>query len=169
MGTGNRAHRQTGNACTIEAVTDLDAVWPELTALFLEFEAYHQAFQPRALLPDWQERLKQRLRLHDDRLVLLARAGVEPVGCLVGVVRRDDGLAFDTYGYLTYAFVREASRSLGAGRKLLQEAEAWCRERGANRIELDVFSENELGVGFWSRSGFRPLSLTMTKPLERAS
>jgi GNAT superfamily N-acetyltransferase len=151
----------------VEVVSDLEAVWPELTALFLEFEAYHRAFQPRDLVPDWNERLRQRLHLHDDRLVLLGRADGEAVGCLVGVIRRDDGLAFDTYGYLTYAFVREPSRSLGAGRKLLQEAEAWCLQRGATRIELDVFAENELGVGFWTRSGFRPVSLTMSKSLER--
>ena len=159
----------TGKGISVERVTHLDTVWPELTSLFLEFEAYHQTFQPRELVSDWQERLKERLRLHDDRLVLLARAGGEAIGCLVGVMRRDDGLAFDTYGYLTYAFVRQVSRSLGAGRKLLEEAESWCRERGATRIELDVFAENELGVRFWTHSGFRPLSLTMAKPLERAS
>ena len=154
---------------SIERVTDLEAAWTDLTSLFLEFEAYHQTFQPRELVSDWQERLKERLRLHDDRLVLLARAGGEAIGCLVGVMRRDDGLALDTYGYLTYAFVRQASRSLGAGRKLLEDAESWCRERGATRIELDVFAENELGVGFWTQSGFRLLSLTMAKDLERAS
>jgi GNAT superfamily N-acetyltransferase len=159
----------TGNRFQIERVRDLDTAWQDLTPLFLEFEAYHQAFQPRELVPEWQERLQQRLRLHDDRLVLLARARGQAIGCLMGVIRRDDGLAFDTYGYLTYAFVRESSRSMGAGRKLLQEAEAWCRERGASRVELDVFAENDLGVGFWTRSGFTTLSLTMTKPLERAS
>jgi len=169
METGNPAIRQSGSGFNIERVSDLETVWLELKSLFLEFEVYHQAFQPRELVPDWEERLKQRLRLQDDRLVLLAQAAGEPVGCLVGVIRRDDGLAFDTYGYLTYAFVREPSRSLGAGRKLLQEAEAWCRERGATRIELDVFAENELGVGFWTRSGFKPLSLTLSKLLERAS
>jgi GNAT superfamily N-acetyltransferase len=152
----------------VERVLDLDAVWTDLTALFLEFEAYHQAFQPRQLLPDWQARLAQRLQLHYDRLILLARADGDAVGCLVGVIRRDDGLAADTYGYLTYAFVQESHRRGGVGRALLAEAEAWCRQRGATRVELDVFDENELAVGFWSASGFRPLSLTMSKTLEPA-
>ena len=165
MATGNLASGQSGTH--VERVTDLDASWAELIVLFHEFEAYHQSFQLRQLLPDWRERLGQRLRLHDDRLILLARNGEEAVGCFVGVIRRNDGLASDTYGYLTYAFVREAHRGSGAGRALLDAAETWCHSRGATRIELDVFSENELGIGFWTASGFRPLSLTMTKALER--
>jgi GNAT superfamily N-acetyltransferase len=161
------AGEQTG--ISVERVRDLDASWHDLTSLFLEFEAFHKAFQPRELLADWEARLKERLHLNADRLVLLARAGEDAVGSLVGVIRRDDGLAFDTYAYLTYAFVREPHRRSGVGQMLLHAAEQWSIERGASRIELDVFAENHIGVEFWKRTGFRPLSLTMSKPLERAS
>jgi GNAT superfamily N-acetyltransferase len=171
MNTGNRATGQFDKvgAIEVERVEDVEARWAELRWLLIAFESYHQSFQPRRLLPDWEERLKQRLKPHDDRLILIAWTDAEPVGCLVVVVRRSDGLAFDTYGYLTYAFVREDVRSRGIGRQLLAYAEDWCRERGAERVELDVFGQNELGYHFWNGAGYGPLSLTLAKSLEPAT
>ena len=171
MNRGNPAIGQSGNEreISVEEVEDVQARWAELKSLFIAFEAYNQAFQPRRLLSDWEERLKARLKPRDDRLVLIARFGDEPVGCLVGVVRRMDGLASDTYAYLSYAFVREDVRSRGIGRQLLAHAEDWCRERGAERVELEVFAQNELGLRFWNGAGYAPLSLTLGKSLEPAT
>jgi GNAT superfamily N-acetyltransferase len=167
MTTGKRANGQTGKAFELERVTDLDAVWRDVTTLFLEFDAYHQAFQPRQLLPDWEDRLKDRLRLHDDRVILLARYKAEAIGCIVGVIRRNDGLGIDTYGYLSHAFVRERYRRAAVGRALVEAAEAWCRDRGATRIELDVVLKNALGYEFWTHSRYKWVTVTMMKPLER--
>src|SRR5687767_11135149 len=102
---GEQGKPQEERPFQVERVVDLDTAWSELKSLFLEFDTYHQNFRSRQLLPDWEDRLKDRLRLHDDRLVLFARFKTEAIGCLVAVVRRNDGLGIDTYGYLTYAFV----------------------------------------------------------------
>ena len=148
-----------------ERVTDLDTAWPAVDVAVPRVRGLSPGVPTSRAVSDWQVRLKQRLRLHDYRLVLrrsswwrshrLPRRGYAPGRwpCLRHIRVSDLCLC--------------ASSPLevcGAGRKLLQEAEAWPRERGATRIELDVFAENELGVGFWTHSGFRPLSLTMSKP-----
>jgi GNAT superfamily N-acetyltransferase len=150
-------------AVTIERVADLDADWPSIAALYEEFEAYNQAFEQRTLAPDWQRRLRERLRLHGDRAVLLANDGASAAGFIVAGIRREDGLAAQTTGYLSFAYVREQYRRQGIGRALLAEAEAWCRERGAPRVELDVFMENAAGREFWQDCGYRPISMTLTK------
>jgi GNAT superfamily N-acetyltransferase len=166
---GRQADEQTGKAFVIEEVTDLDAVWPHMTSLFLEFEGHNQAFEPRDLLPDWNQRLKARLALHDDRLILLASVQGHVAGCIVAVIRRDDGLARGVHGYLSHMFVREAFRRTGVGSALLARAEGWCSQRGAERVELDVFEENRLGMRFWSNAGFYTCSRTMRKSLETTS
>ena len=163
---GKEVIGQTGKAVLIEEVADLDAAWPKLRALFKEFESYNQAFEPRELVADWEGRLKLRFRLHKDRLILIARDSDDFAGCLITVVRRDEGLAADVFAYLSYAFIRPQYRAQGIGTRLLKQAEDWCRDRGARRIELDVFIENALGVRFWSHAGFRPHSTTMRKQLE---
>jgi GNAT superfamily N-acetyltransferase len=157
---------QTSKEVVIEEVKDLDAAWTKLRALFKEFEAYNQSFEPRDLVPDWEERLKSRFRLNEDRLILVARDSDDFAGCLIAVVRRDEGLATDVFAYLSYAFIRPEYRAQGIGTHLLKQAEDWCRARGARRIELDVFIENALGMRFWSHAGFRPHSTTMRKQLE---
>jgi GNAT superfamily N-acetyltransferase len=164
MLAGRRSAEQE-HGVVIREVIDLDASWMHLTQLFLEFERYNQDFEPRELLPDWNQRWKQRLRLHEDRLILLAWVADEVAGCIAAVIRRNEGLANGSPGYLTYLYVREAFRGSGIGRALLGRAEVWCRARGAQRIEIDVFEKNSLGKEFWSRSGFKTYSRTMRKTL----
>jgi GNAT superfamily N-acetyltransferase len=147
----------------VETVSDLDAVWEDLVRLYLAFDAYNQPLQPHKLASDWQDRLRGRLKLHEDRLILIARSEGEAVGQLVAVIRRNEGLAGEDFGYLSHVFVEEGHRGGGAGAAMLSQAEDWCGLRGVSRIELEVLEGNELGRRFWTNSGFEAYSLTMQK------
>jgi GNAT superfamily N-acetyltransferase len=149
----------------ITRVTDLDAVWPELTTLLEELHEHHQPFWPRDFMPDWQVRWRHYLEAGDDRCILLARDGRAPVGYVNGAIRRNPSLFVETYGYIDDAYVRPAARRQGAGAGMLQQFEDWCRSRGVDEVRLGVVAANEVGVNFWVKSGFAPLTYTMSKRL----
>jgi RimJ/RimL family protein N-acetyltransferase len=55
--------------------------------------------------------------------------------------------------YLTVS-VRQSERGRGIGTKLITHAEAFARERGARRLELDVFAKNEGALRLYEKLGF---------------
>jgi ribosomal protein S18 acetylase RimI-like enzyme len=154
---------------TIERVDDIDAAFPELAALLEELHQYHQALRPHEFVPEWRSRWISYLRQDSERLVLLARKAGEPVGYLNGSIRRDPGLFRETYGYIDDAYVQPDLRRLGLGAAMLSRFEAWCREQGATEVRLSVAAANDVGFSFWQKSGFRPMSHTMTKSLAGGS
>jgi ribosomal protein S18 acetylase RimI-like enzyme len=105
---------------SIEEVTDLDAAWPELVALFQAFEEYNADFLSRDLRGDWEARWKDHLALGPDRLILVAYEGSDAMAYLVAGVSRDHGLFNETYAFISDAFVRSDFRGRGLGRRLLR-------------------------------------------------
>jgi len=69
------------------------------------------------------------------------------------------------YAYVTDIVVTSNMRGHGIGLKLLQEAEAFSRQRGATVLRLNVLSENRTARSFYTRTGFRELEIKLTKPL----
>jgi len=55
--------------------------------------------------------------------------------------------------YLTLS-VLKAERGKGIGTRLIGTAESFAKERGARRLELDVFAKNEAAVRLYERLGF---------------
>jgi GNAT superfamily N-acetyltransferase len=119
---------------------------------------------PRAFLPDWRQRWKAYLA-SDDRLILLARDGDEAVGLMIAALRRDPALFVETYAHLEDAYVREPYRRAGLGSRLVARVEEWARGCGAAEVRLGVVAANDLGVAFWTKSGFAPLTYQMSKSL----
>jgi ribosomal protein S18 acetylase RimI-like enzyme len=150
----------------IEEVQDIASVWSELTALYLESENYSRAFRSRTLPADWEQAWGEQMAPSDDRLVLVARKSSVAVGYLVAEIVRDFPLFPDPFGYLRDAFVLSEMRSQGAGRLMLAHAEAWCRNRGAFDVRLDVWAANSRGLRFWTLAGFEVQSMTMKKTLK---
>jgi ribosomal protein S18 acetylase RimI-like enzyme len=150
----------------IEEVTDLDTAWPDLEALFLELEAYHEPFVNRTLRSDWAPRWREFIAPGDYRLILIARQdGIAQGYAIVRFVPHDYGLFEDAYGYIHDAYVREEARSQGIGRAMLRRAEEWSRSKGADEVRLNVYAANKLGSRFWTLAGFELQSMTMRKPL----
>ncbi len=83
-----------------------------------------------------------------DGLLLIA----EWAGKIVGMVMAGyDGVR----GWIYSLAVAEEARQHGVGRKLLEEAEQKLRDKGCDKINLQVVGENSAVVEFYQKCGFR--------------
>jgi ribosomal protein S18 acetylase RimI-like enzyme len=57
-------------------------------------------------------------------------------------------------GWLYYVAADPASRSKGVGRRMVQAAEHWLRQRGVVKVQLLVRETNTNVVGFYEHLGF---------------
>src|SRR5690242_12842066 len=62
-------------------------------------------------------------------------------------------------GYIVTIDVLKAYRRSGIGTALLQEAERRLASMGAQYIELQTATNNEAGVAFWRRHGYRDVGI----------
>lgn len=58
-------------------------------------------------------------------------------------------------GWVNYVAVDPAHRRCGFGRALIDHAEAWLRERGCPKLNLQVLSSNAQVRAFYEAIGFR--------------
>ena len=56
-------------------------------------------------------------------------------------------------GWVYYLAVAPDRRRAGLGRKMMDAAEAWLRDRGAPKIQLMVREDNEAALGFYEALG----------------
>jgi ribosomal protein S18 acetylase RimI-like enzyme len=168
MAEDKRADEQTSKRFVIEEVTDVDAAWPLIEPLLLGIVDYHKPWDQRPLRTDWASRARDYMASRG--LTLLAKnASGEPVGFMSGFVSRDFGIFEEVYAYMDNAYVRADDRNQGVGTAMLNRFESWCRAQGATELRLDVVAGNELGFGFWTRSGFDVRRYEMVKGLEAPS
>lgn len=100
----------------------------------------------------------------ENAAILVARADGRIVGA---TMTGHDGHR----GALYYLGVDPDQRRGGIGRALVQAAEAWCRSRGAPKLNLLVRSENQAVLAFYAALGYLPtnsISLYRTLDSERA-
>jgi len=92
--------------------------------------------------------------------LLVARIGESLAGTVM--------VGFDGHrGWVYYLGVEPKHRRLGVGRRLMEEAEAWLRERGASKIQLMVRDTNAAAIGFYERLGMeRQRVVTIGKRLD---
>jgi GNAT superfamily N-acetyltransferase len=116
---------------------------------------YEWLFAPPGSRPaSWDERraavaLRQAIESHDS-VVLVADEG----GRLVGFVTAYQDLHSVRFGYRAWVedfAVDPERRSLGVGKRLLDAAKAWARERGATHLELDSAETRHDAHRFYER------------------
>ncbi|UCD01876.1 MAG: bifunctional helix-turn-helix transcriptional regulator/GNAT family N-acetyltransferase [Promethearchaeota archaeon] len=86
--------------------------------------------------------------LAKDRL-WIAEKGTEIVGS-IAIVKKDEKVA-----QLRWLLVEPHERNKGIGKKLLQEALSFCRNRGYNKIILGTFSDLLIARRLYSKNGFQ--------------
>ena len=107
----------------------------------------------------------------DDGLVLVADADGQPVGFLVLVIEAcDPGNVHllegeRRYGWVTDLFVAAKWRSQGIARRLLERAEAHCRELGLAALQIASLADNPAALRAYDRAGFDAYEITLVKRL----
>jgi GNAT superfamily N-acetyltransferase len=112
-----------------------------------------------------REELVPAMREHGNVVVWLVEdeASGDPVGLATCIVKFSTFAASATLNVHDIA-VLEDRRGEGIGRGLLDEVEAWARERGMARVSLEVLETNP-ARRLYERAGFEPKSTFMVKPL----
>lgn len=57
--------------------------------------------------------------------------------------------------------VKESFRGKGIGKKLLDYAKKDLKSRDINDIEINVWENNEIGLGFYKKHGFKTIQRRM--------
>lgn len=151
----------------IDRVSDLDAVWHDLVRLFEGQNAHHEGLMEPSL-PDWQDRLRARMSLDEDELLLMARQDGIAVGFVIARVRRDPSLWRESFVYLENIFVQETTRGTGIGRALVEAVERWTVERGVGEVRLGVMAGNDVAERFWAAGHYNDYIRTVRKLVSEA-
>ena len=64
-------------------------------------------------------------------------------------------------------FVREAFQSKGIATQLMDKAEAWSKEKGVSKIELQLYTNNEKALQFYQSMGFNPFMFIMERTVKQ--
>ena len=83
----------------------------------------------------------------------------ERAGTVVGILRCVESVGSpllfpDRYGYVSSVYVLPEQRRLGVLRRLVEQAERWCEQRGLDEMRLHSTADGESGNGAWSALGF---------------
>lgn len=63
-------------------------------------------------------------------------------------------------------FVKDAFRSKGVGKMLIEAFRNWAKELKMDKVSVNVFALNEKGIAFYKREGFLPQDLTLEMHLK---
>ena len=143
---------------------------PALNALFHQVDRHHSDG-----LPDYFQTTPRPVRspsflqglIEDQNVGLFV---TEQDGELTGFVHVEmrSAPAFAVFIQRLFAVVdnigtRQDLRRQGIGRALMQAAESWAKDRGAQTIELNVYAFNQAAMDFYRALGYEPLSHRLFK------
>lgn len=148
---------------------DADAI----SDVYLDSARHHTALDPDYYREPAREDVLRRYQLELSRSVEASALLVAVVdGFVVGVVEVEERQPAGAASMVrprkavdAGAAVLEEYRGAGIGRRLMEAAEAWGRERGAEVMLLDVSAANTGALRFYERLGYTVSGLFLAKPL----
>lgn len=155
----------------IREATDADA--ESMVSVMLEIQEQHVAAMPQVFRPIES----------DAELATLIRAQINQDRCRVFVAERDDaivGFVFARIGespslpvFVPRRFVEidtivvaKRAHRHGVGRALMERAQQWGKEQGANQAQLTVYEFNRGAIEFYETLGYATARRTMWRMLE---
>lgn len=99
----------------------------------------------------------------DSSLVLVAEAGGESVGYLVGYVTQPSSVRPVKVVVLESMFVNRSERRGGIGNQLVDAFLLWSQKKEAQRTSVIAFASNESAIRFYRRCGFEPHTVTLER------
>lgn len=88
----------------------------------------------------------------------------EPLGFVS--LRVVDAVGSGPRGHIADLVVVPEARGGGVGTALIRAAERWCRERGLDAIDLDVWATNDRAISFYVSRGYLAESHHLAKRID---
>jgi len=101
--------------------------------------------------------------------VFVAEADGQMIGAVHLVIRETPDIPIlvpRRYAMIDNLIVRQAFRRSGVGKALMEQAQRWARQKGAQQIELNVWEFNESAIAFYKTLGYKTSSSKMSKAVE---
>lgn len=138
---------------------------PAVLVLFRELDRFQEGwrvFEPRGDLAGEAE-ARYLAALEDPaELHLVARHADRLVGMGLARILVPSSMSDERGAEVSNVYVRPDARGLGIGRALVTELARWSRERGARRLVVKTYTQNEEALRFWEALRFRPRYVQMT-------
>ena len=126
----------------------------DLPAVAALFDAYRQFYEMPPDLPLARRYLGERFERGESAILVAEDAGGELIGFTQLYPAFCSVLADRTY-VLYDLFVTPAARGTGAGRALMEAAEAYARAHGAARLQLQTAVTNVVGQSLYESCGWK--------------
>ena len=126
----------------------------DLPAVAVLFDAYRQFYEMPADLPLARRYLGERFERGESVILVAEDASGELIGFTQLYPAFCSVLADRTY-VLYDLFVTPAARGTGAGRALMEAAEAYARAHGAARLQLQTAVTNVVGQSLYESCGWK--------------
>lgn len=132
-------------------------------------EKEEEEFDP-TIDPEWNTTEEAteyfRERIKEENGFALVVEDDEVVGYAVGGIREAESYRDDLdIAELETMYVELEYRSQGIGTKFMEEFEEWAEEQNADRIRVEVTSQNEKGISFYEKNGLEDYARIMEKEL----
>jgi diamine N-acetyltransferase len=144
-----------------------------MTGLFEEMDSLHHEHLPdlfrRVEGPPREESFISGLIRNPEAGVFVAEMGARIVGLLVVFLHKAPSFPFLVplhYAMIDSVVVTSSARGYGIGHALMAYTEAWARDRGVNRMELNVFEFNKEALSFYLGMDYSVLSHRLVKHLD---
>ena len=166
------SHAGRVRVARMQEIDRVAALWAMITEHHADLDPLFRMRRGTVAEGELRELLRAIARDPDAQILVFdaAAEGVEQselVGlCIVRVDRAPPILEETERAEITDVGVRPAERRRGVARMLVEEAMDWVRDRGVERVEIQVASGNPEGQAFWRALGYADLMSVLHKRLE---
>lgn len=112
---------------------------------------------------DFERSMGDGLNTKNSFIYTLYSEEFENLGMLWWGLRGDEG---NHLAWLLEIWLSEDARGKGVGKQAMKLFEVDAKEKGAKRLGLHVFGDNEAAIGLYEKSGYTTADLVMYKPVE---
>jgi len=158
---------QTGQvrAARLREIDRVAALWALITEHHADLDPLFRMRRGPVAEGELRELLRALHRDPDAEILVYDRNGTPEGLCIVRIDRAPPILEETERAEITDLGVRPALRRQGVGRLLVEQAQAWVRDRGVARIEIQVATGNLEGQAFWRAIGYADLMDVLHKRL----
>ena len=96
--------------------------------------------------------------------MIIAKEDGKIVGYILGEIQKRPPVFKITHqAFISDMAVTKNLRNIGIGTKLMKAFTIWAKDKGMKYIELNVAAENQQGINFWEKQGFKTIMLHQRK------